>query len=61
MASHSENEFEKMKKTHFRVKIGVRVRIKLKIGFETSNLIHFTLFRSKIGLRDQHFQEKYNL
>ena len=29
-----------MKKTFFRVKIGVRVKIRLKIGFETMNLIY---------------------
>ena len=40
MASHSQNDkFEKMKKMHFRVEIGVRVKIKLKTGFKTVNFI----------------------
>ena len=41
MASHSQNDkFEKMKKMHFRVDIGLRVNIKLKIGLKTINFIY---------------------
>ena len=41
MASHSQNDkFEKMKKMHFRVKMGVRFKIKPKIGFKTINFIY---------------------
>ena len=41
MASNSQNnKFEKMKKMHFRVKIGLRVKIKLKIGFKTITSIY---------------------
>jgi len=55
MASHSQNDkFEKMKKTDFRVKMGVRFKIKLKICFKTMNFIYpeniglLGLFLSKI-------------
>ena len=43
-----------MKKTHFRVKMGVRVKIKLRINFETLDFIYpenlglLGLFLSKI-------------
>ena len=41
MASHSQNDkFEKMKKTHFMVKMGVRLKIKPKIDFKTINFIY---------------------
>ena len=59
MASHSQNDkFEKMKKTHFRVKIGVRFKIKPKIGFKTIDFIYpenlglSGLFLSKKGLHE---------
>ena len=55
MASHSQNDkFEKMKKTHFRVKMGVRFKIKPKIGFKTIDFVYpenlglLGLFLSKI-------------
>ena len=41
MASHSQNDkFEKMKKTHFRAKIEMGVKIKLKIGLKTIHFIY---------------------
>jgi len=41
MASHSQKEqFTKMEKTHFRVKIGVRFKITPKIVFKTINFIY---------------------
>jgi len=41
MASHSQNDkFEQMKKTHFRVEMGVMFKIKLKIGFKTTDFIY---------------------
>ena len=55
MASHSQkDQFKKMKKSHFRVQLGVRVKIQLKILFKIINLIYpenydlLGLFLSKI-------------
>ena len=54
MASHTQNgKFEKMKKTYFRVKMGVRFKIKLKIGFETENFI----YPENLGLLGLFFSE----
>ena len=41
IASHLESDqFEKMKKMHFRVKMGVRFKIRPKIGFKTIIFIY---------------------
>ena len=41
MASHQKmTNLKQIKKTHFRVKIWVRIKIKLKTDFETINFIY---------------------
>ena len=42
-----------MKKTHFRVKMGVRVKIKLEVVFKTENLI----YPDNLGLLGLFFRE----